>query len=75
MYIRVNYGTCEPSRVDDVSAVLRDAGLPLMRQEAGFQNAYIGFNRETGRGVIVSMWDTQEQADVSFAGATDLFAR
>ena len=75
MYIRIARGTTDPSRLDDVVAVLRDVGHPLMRQQAGFQNSSIGVNRTNGQVVIVSTWDTEEHASVSFAGATDFISR
>ncbi len=64
MYIRVAQGTNDPpSRLDDVLAVVREVGLPNMRQSPGFRNAYVGVDRATGNGVVVSIWDTQEQAN------------
>ena len=64
MYIRVSQGTNDPpSRVDDVLAVVREVGLPNMRQLPGFRSAYVGVDRATGGGVVVSIWDTQEQAN------------
>ncbi len=69
MYLRVTHGTSDPSQVDDLLAVLRDAGNTVIRQQAGFQNAYLGVNRAAGRIVVVSAWDTQEHAGyVSDAG-------
>jgi heme-degrading monooxygenase HmoA len=73
MYIRVTQGTNDPSRVDDVLALVRDAGLPAMRQQPGFRNAYVGVDRATGRGLVVSIWDTQEQAN--FTNSPDFVAR
>jgi hypothetical protein len=49
--------------VDKVLAVVREVGLPNMRQLPGFRNAYVGVDRATGKGVVVSIWDTQEQAN------------
>ena len=64
MYIRVSPGTNDPpSRVEQVLAVVREVGLPTMRQQPGFRNAYVGVDRATGNGVVVSIWDTQEQAN------------
>jgi hypothetical protein len=63
MYIRVTQGAdVDPSRRDDVLAVIREVGLPTMRQQPGFQNVYVCRDHVTGRGAIISMWDTQEHA-------------
>jgi hypothetical protein len=74
VFLRMASGTSDPSRVDDVLAALRQAGQPIMRQSAGFQNMYVAADRATGQVVIVSTWDTQEHAGVQFA-APDLIAR
>src|SRR4051794_25134489 len=73
MYIRVAQVNIEPSKVDDVLAVVRDAGLPNMRQFPGFHNAYVGVDRTGGRGLVVSTWDTLEHA--SFTNAPDFIER
>jgi quinol monooxygenase YgiN len=60
MYIRVAQGKVDPSKADEVTAIMRE-GLPAMKQRPGFQNAWMGAHPD-GRGVIVSLWDTEEHA-------------
>jgi heme-degrading monooxygenase HmoA len=71
MYIRLAQGRVDPSNVDEAQAILRE-GLPAMKQLPGFQNAYLGTHRESGRGFTLSMWDTEEHASYrhSFAPGT-----
>lgn len=74
MYMRVSAGTNDPpSRVNDVLAVVREVGIPTMRQLPGFRNAYVGVDQATGNGVVVSIWDTQAQAN--FALTPEFVAR
>ena len=63
MFIRLAQGNVDPSRLDDYLAVIRTA-LPTLRAQPGFQNAYIGLNRATGRSVIVATYDTEEHASI-----------
>jgi quinol monooxygenase YgiN len=61
MYIRLAQGNVDPSRLDDYVAFVRTA-LPGLAQEPGFRNAYHAVDRKRARSVILSMWDTEEQA-------------
>jgi heme-degrading monooxygenase HmoA len=61
MYIRLQLARVDPSKVDEVAAIMREV-LPTMKQRPGFQNAYIGAHRESGRGFVMTMWDTEEHA-------------
>jgi quinol monooxygenase YgiN len=74
MYIRLAQGKVDPSKLDEVSAILRE-GLPAMKQRPGFQNAYLGAHRESGRGFTLSMWDTEEHASYRHAVAPETGAR
>jgi len=63
MYIRIAQGNVDPNRLDayieDTRARMSDAAI---RQRAGFRNAYHAVNRERARSVIISIWDSEEQA-------------
>jgi hypothetical protein len=53
--------------VDEGLAILRELGIPPMREAPGIGNAWWGFDRATGQGVVVSTWDTLEHANQSLA--------
>jgi hypothetical protein len=61
MYIRLGQGSVDPSRWDDYLAFMTMA-LPGLSQRPGFRNAYHAVNRENSRSVLLSVWDTEEQA-------------
>ncbi len=73
MFIRVTKAINDPSKLDEVLAVVREAGLTRMRESPGFRNASVGVDRATGGGVVVSTWDTLEQA--SFVNSPEFVAR
>jgi hypothetical protein len=73
MYIRVSPATIDKSRLDEAVAIVREMGLPRIRERPGFHNVYVGADHATGRAVVVSTWDTQAQA--SFAVSPDLASR
>jgi quinol monooxygenase YgiN len=62
MYIRLAQGNVDPSHLDDFLAHMRTNQVENARQRPGFRNGYLAVNRERARCVIISIWDTQEQA-------------
>jgi len=65
MYIRVGHGKGDPNKVDEAVAIVRE-GLAVLKELPGFQNVYFGVNRGSGRGVTISLWDTEEHASFAF---------
>jgi hypothetical protein len=63
MFIRLAQGNVDPSRLDEYLAVIRTA-LPTLREQPGFEHAYVGVNRATARSVIVATYDTEEHANI-----------
>jgi hypothetical protein len=61
MYIRLAQGSNDPTKMDEALALVRE-GFATLKQRPGFQSAYMGANRENGRGLILSFWDTDEHA-------------
>ena len=57
----------EPRRSDEAVAIVRELGIPGMREAAGIGNAWWAMNRETGQAVVVSTWDTLEYASQTLA--------
>jgi hypothetical protein len=62
MYIRLAQGKVnDPTKMDEMLALVRQ-GFASLKQRPGFQSAYMGGNRENGRGLLISFWDTEEHA-------------
>jgi quinol monooxygenase YgiN len=61
MYIRLAQGNVDPSRLDAYVAHVRTM-IPNTSKRPGFRNAYHAVNRERARSVIITIWDSQEQA-------------
>jgi heme-degrading monooxygenase HmoA len=43
--------------------------LPGVRQQPGFEGYYLLTDAETGKVVVISLWETREQMDAVTAGA------
>lgn len=66
MYARVTQLEIDPVRTDVGTAVslFGEEVLPRLRQQEGYGGVYV-LATEDGRAVLVSLWDTAEQAEAS----------
>lgn len=63
MYVQVTRAQYQPGKVDEALAIIRDSVLPAARQQKGFKNAYWAIDRETSKGVGISLWETRADVD------------
>jgi heme-degrading monooxygenase HmoA len=68
MFARVITAQAGPEGFDGAIR-LAEQQLPGARQQAGFKGYYLLTNAETGKLVIISLWETREQMDAVTAGA------
>ena len=61
MHIRVTPGTMQPDKMAEATAVIREL-FDLYRQSGGFQGGYLGGDEQSGEGVVVTLWDSEEAA-------------
>jgi hypothetical protein len=64
MYLRVTRGRWDPAKHDELVRLLPEA-LAAIRQLPGCRDARNGVERSTGRTVVVSTFDTLEQAQLA----------
>jgi hypothetical protein len=64
MYLRIARGRFAPATYEEVGRLLQEAAA-VMRQLPGCQSVHNGGDRSHGTGVSVSLWETQEQAQMS----------
>lgn len=63
---RINEVTARPEAIDPLIAFIRDATATL-RAQHGFRALIMGVNRQTGRVVVSSVWDTAADREASDA--------
>jgi heme-degrading monooxygenase HmoA len=59
MYVRVTIDPVQPGKMDAAIKIERDSILPAAKTEKGFKGLYFLTNRQTGKGMTISMWDTE----------------
>ena len=71
MHMRVVHLQMYPDKIEEAATLFRTSLLPAVRQLHGFQQAYLAVDRVTGKGVGVTVWDTE--ADLEAHGASGFF--
>ncbi len=62
MYAQVIQGGSAPEKRDEMNTVVQDHLIPALKQQAGFVGAVNLENRESGHGMMLTFWTTEEQA-------------
>ena len=70
MYARVSIAQAQPGKADEVIRIHRDSVVPACKQQKGFKGLYVLGDRKTGKGLTISLWETE--ADMT-AGETSGF--
>jgi heme-degrading monooxygenase HmoA len=66
-FVRVTEMQASPAKVDEVTAMIRDRALPKVRSQQGFRALLMAANRQTGRIVASSVWETAADREASEA--------
>ena len=74
MYIRVTPGTIQPGKVQEGVAVIREV-FEVYRQAGGFQHGYFAGDQQTGEGMAVTLWDSEEAAQAATQQGSQTLAK
>ncbi len=59
MYARVTIIQILPGKTDAAVALYRDSVVPAAKQQKGFKAGYLLSDRNTGKSLSISLWDTE----------------
>ena len=62
MYAMVVQGGATPGNRDDMNVAVTEFLIPALQSEAGFRGAVNLEDRATGHGMMLTFWDTEDQA-------------
>jgi heme-degrading monooxygenase HmoA len=65
----------EPARADEVIALMREESVPRVKGADGLCSFQLLLDRDTGNGMVVSAWESQDAADAFWPTAQQLRAR
>ena len=63
MYAQVVRIQIQPGKIDEAISIFRDSVAPAVREQNGFKSVYLLIDRETNKGIGLSLWETE--ADVA----------
>lgn len=59
MHARVATARVQPGKMDSLVSRLRDSVYPVYRQQQGFRGALALTDANTGKGISITLWDTE----------------
>ena len=68
MYARLTTTQTAVDKTDQAVEIWRDKVGPALKQQKGFKGAYLIGDHETGKGISITLWETD--ADVKATDAT-----
>jgi hypothetical protein len=72
---RVNFLQAERDRIGDVARAVREIVHPGIREEDGYVGYIVLGDRETGRAIGVTLWESQEAREASETKARQIRPR
>jgi quinol monooxygenase YgiN len=72
---RVNFLETEPDRIGDVARVVREVVHPGIRDETGYVGYIVLGDRETGKALGVTFWESEDAREASDAKARQIRPR
>ena len=74
MHARLTYTQLVSGKSDEAVAIWHDKVAPVLKQKKGFKGAYLLGDREAGKGVTITLWETQADAEAVNAALPEIFA-
>ena len=62
MHARVVTSQLKPGSVEQAIQIWRDQVMPTLKGAKGFKHSYMTGDRNTGKGVVFSLWETEADA-------------
>ena len=65
MFARVTVSQIKVDKVDETIKIVEESVLPAAKSQKGYRGAYLFTDRKTGKGLMISLWDSEEDAVAS----------
>jgi heme-degrading monooxygenase HmoA len=60
MYARVTSAQIDPENIEKFKKIFEESVVPAAKKQKGFQGISLMFNPETGDGLSIGFWDSEE---------------
>jgi heme-degrading monooxygenase HmoA len=71
-FVRVNLLRGPPDKLDEAVGFVREQTVAVVTQQPGFRAVLVGANRQTGRAIVTSVWDSAADRETSDAALREL---
>jgi heme-degrading monooxygenase HmoA len=75
MFARVTTTQGSPEQYDQNVRYIQEQLLPLLKQMPGIKGAYLLVDRQTGKGISLTLWETEEAMNASAQAANQIRAQ
>ena len=62
MFARVTLVQVDLNKFDETIGIYRDSVIPAAKSQKGYRGAYLLTDRKTGKGISMTLWDSEEDA-------------
>ena len=62
MFARLTIVQVRTDKLDETVKIYREGVIPAAKSQKGYCGAYLFTDRKTGKGVSISLWDSEENA-------------
>lgn len=62
MYARLTIVQMKPDLLDETVKLYEDDVIPAAKSQKGFRGAYLLSDSKSGKGVSITLWDSEEEA-------------
>jgi heme-degrading monooxygenase HmoA len=62
MYARIISSQLKPGTLEQATSIWRDLIVPSLENTKGFRGGYMNSDPHTGKGTVVTLWETQADA-------------
>ena len=60
MFARLTTTQVQADKIDEVLKIMEESVIPAVKSQKGFRGLYGLTDRKTGKGVTISLWDSEE---------------
>jgi len=60
MFARLVTSEFQVDKTDEVIRVFQENIMPAIKPQEGYRGAYLLIDRKTGKGVVLALWDSEE---------------
>jgi len=62
MFARLTMAQMKSDKIDETRKIYEESVIPAAKSQKGYRGAYLLTDRKTGKGISMTLWDSEEDA-------------